>query len=323
MFLRFAPAAVALFAVFLLSGCGGDGQPGTQAGPDGGKPTVVTSLDLFADFVREIGADRVDVSALLPSGADPHTYEPSPSDIRRIVEADIVFVNGLDLEASALKVIEPNLPSGAPMIELAKEAAEAGVALRQSDEADEHNESDEHEHEGVDPHVWLSVDNVREYARIISDVLSEVDPEGAAQYEENYQSYLARLDELDEYVRDKVSEVPPEQRKIVSTHDAFGYMADYMGFEVAGVVAISPGQDPSPRDIADLTNDIKDQGVPAVFTEPQISADSRLLEQIAADAGAKACTLYSVTLTDDAPTYIDMMRFNADELLRCLGGDSE
>jgi len=322
MFLRLAPATVALFATLLLVACGSDGRDGTPTGADGENPRVMTSLDIFADFVREVGGDRVEVTALLPSGADPHTYEPTPSDIRRITEAEIIFVNGLDLEAAALKVIEPNLPSGVPMIELAEEASEAGVALRPFGGGEEHEE-DQHVHEGADPHVWLSVDNVREYARIIRDGLTDVDPEGAPQYEENYQSHLARLDGLDEYVREAVSTVPPERRKIVSTHAAFGYMADYMDFEVAGVVAISPGQDPSPRDIADLTNAIKDQGVPAVFTEPQIGADSRLLEQIAADAGVQVCTLYSDTLTDDVPTYIDMMRFNADELLRCLGGASD
>ncbi len=101
------------------------------------------------------------------------------------------------------------------------------------------------------------------------------------------------------------------------------YLARRYDLEIVGFVVPGPGQDPSPRDIADLTNAISDQSVPAVFTEPQIGADSRLLKQIAADAGVQVCTLYSDALSDDVPTYIDMMRFNVDQLLRCLGGGSD
>lgn len=315
MFLRLAPATVALFATLLLAACGGDG--GDAEGRPPAQVKAITTLAVFEDMVGEIGGDRVEVSSLLPSGADPHTYEPVPRDVRLVSEADVLFVNGLGLEEGILKVIEPNLPSDVPMIELAEEAAEAGVALRQLGESEEPQEA-EHAHEGADPHVWLSVDNVREYARVISAALSQVDPEGAAQYEENYRSYLTRLDELDEYVRDKASGVPPDQRNIVSTHDAFGYLADYIGFEVAGVVALSPGQEPSASDVAELQDRIKEAGVAAVFEEPQLGAEASVLRQTAADLGIEVCTLYSGALDDRVPTYIDLMRFNVDELARCL-----
>jgi len=235
-----------------------------------------------------------------------------PRDVRLVTEADVLFVNGLGLEEGVLRVIEPNLPSGVPMIELAEEATEAGITLREFGEGEGDAQGD------VNPHVWLSVDNIREYARVISAALSQVDPEGAAQYDENFQSYLIRLDELDEYVRDKVAEVPPKQRKIVSTHDAFGYMADYMGFEVAGVVAISPGQEPSASDVAELQDKIEEAGVAAVFQEPQLGAEASVLRQAASDLGIEVCTLRSDALDDRVPTYIDLMRFNADELARCL-----
>lgn len=303
---RLAFATAALLAVLLLAaGCGGDDDSG------GAKPRAkaLTSFSVIADFVAEISGDRVQVDALLPSGADPHTYEPTPRDVRLVTEADVVFVNGLDLEAAALNVIEPNLPSGVPMIELAEKS---GVALRKFGEGEGDAQG------SIDPHVWLNVDNVREYARVISETLSEVDGEGAAQYEANYQGYLAKLDELDQYVRDKVSAVPPAKRKIVSTHDAFGYMADYLGFEVVGVVAVSPGQEPSASDVADLQDKIKDAGVAAVFQEPQLGAEASVLSQTAADLDIEVCTLYSDALDDQVPTYIDLIRFNADELARCL-----
>lgn len=302
--LRPAAIAAALLVTLLLAACVGDSDD------DGSRAQVraVTSLTVLENFVQEIGGDRVEVSAILPFGADPHTYEPTPLDVRRITEADIVFVNGFGLEPAALKVIAPNLPSGVSLVELGEEASQAGVTLRQVGEGD-----------ASDPHLWLNVDNAREYARIIRDALTQADPEGAAKYEQNYQGYLTRLDELDEYVRDTLSALPPERRKLVTTHDAFGYMADYMGLEVAAVASVSPGQESSASDIAELQEAIEEADIAAVFEEPQLSAESSVLQQAADDLGVEVCTLYSDSLDDDVPTYIDLMRFNADELVRCLG----
>lgn len=294
----FRPAAVAaaLLAALALAACGG-----SRASEDDGRLQVVVSLPLFADFVHQVGGDLVEVSSLLPSGADPHTYEPTPQGVRRVTEAHLAFTNGFDLEPGILNVIEPNLPNAASLIELAQTAAAAGATLRETD-----------------PHLWLSVDNAREYVRIIRDALTETDPEGAAKYEQNYQGYLTRLDELDKYVQDRLSALPPERRKLVTTHDAFGYLADYLGFEVAAVVSVSPGQEPSAADIAALVQTIEEVGVAAVFEEPQLGAAASVLKQAADDADVEVCTLYSGALDDQVPTYIDMMRFNADELARCL-----
>jgi ABC-type Zn uptake system ZnuABC Zn-binding protein ZnuA len=300
---RLAVPAAALFLALLLAACRGDG--GDAEGQPQAQVKAITTLTVFEDIVGEIGGGRVEVSSLLPPGADPHTYEPTPRDVRLVTEADVVFVNGLGLEAAALKVIEPNLPSGVPMIKLAEEAAEAGFAVQHLNGED-------------NPHLWLSVDAARQYVRAIRDALAEADPEGAETYNANYESYLTRLDELDQYVRDKVSAIPPEKRKIVSTHDAFVYMAKYMGLEVVGVVAESPGQEASASDVAKLQEKIEEAGVAAVFEEPQLGAEASVLHQIAADLDVEVCTLYSGALDDQVPNYIDLMRFNADELARCL-----
>ncbi len=295
--LRPAAIAATLLAALALAACGG-----SRTSEDDGRLQVVVSLPLFENFVQEIGGDLVEVSSLLPSGADPHTYEPTPQDVRRVTEAHLAFVNGFDLEPGIVNVIEPNLPNAASLIELAQTAAAAGANLRETD-----------------PHLWLSVDNAREYVRIIRDALTETDPTRAAKYEQNYQGYLTRLDELDEYVQDRLSALPPDRRKLVTTHDAFGYMADYMGLEVAAVASVSPGQEPSASDIAELVQTIADIDIAAVFEEPQLGAEASVLKQAADDADIEVCTLYSDALNDDVPTYIDLMRFNADELARCLG----
>lgn len=300
------PAAIAV-AILTVAACANDGK---EQEP---QVRAVTTLPVFADIVREIGGDRVETSALLPFGADPHTYEPVPRQVALITEADVIFANGLQLEGTLItNIIEPNLPTGVPLVELADEAAAAGVtllALKGSGEGEED-----------DPHLWLSVDNTREYARIVRDALAEVDPQGIREYERNYQRYSERLAELAQYTQDRASAVPAERRKLVTTHDAFGYLASDLGFEVLAFVVDNPGQEPSAQDVADLRRMVREADVAAVFEEPQLGAEATVLQQAAADLGVEVCTLYSDALDESVPTYIDLMRFNADEVARCLGG---
>ena len=302
-----APLLIALS----LAACGGN------SGGKSGAISVVTSLPVFGDMVEQVGGDRVEVFSLFPGGADPHTFEPGPSSVRRVAEADLVVVNGLDMEPGAMKVIEPNIASSTPLVKMAEVAAGDGaIQLRKFGE--EGHIAGEPGEEGTDPHAWLSVTNAREYARVIHDALVEVDAEGAATYDSNYDAYLASLDDLDSYVKETASAVPEEQRKIITTHDAFGYMAEYMGFQVVAVVAVSPGQEPSASDIANLQDAVDDAGVPAVFQEPQLGSEADVLRGIASDLGIQVCTLYSDSLDKDVTTYIELIRFNADEIARCL-----
>ena len=294
--MRLSGVVVALAAVFAVSvvACGDDDSGGDSAG----KVQVVTTLPLIADFVREVGRDRVDVTALLPSGSDPHTYEPAPRDVQEVSRAEIAFANGLDLEQRVLRLIEANLPDGAPLVKLGEEVA---------------GET------GVNPHLWLDMDSAREYVRLIRENLARVDPDGDAQYQQNLEAYLEQLDETDSYVIGKIETIPPANRKLVTTHDAFDYLADYAGLEVVAFVAEGPGQEPSPGDVADLGRAIENEQIPAVFSEPQTGAESRVLEQAAEDAGVETCTLYSDSLDDRVRSYVEIMRFNADDMARCLG----
>jgi manganese/iron transport system substrate-binding protein len=322
MFRLVAPAA-ALFLAVLLAACGGDGQVGAPSPPPsaGGPPlpmSVGATLPVFADLAREVGGDNVDVFSILPPGADPHTYEPTPSDIQRIAKADIIFVNDHQpgVEGSILDVIENNKGRDTPVV--------AFMASVRSPSAEEAGDPEITAAEaGDNPHLWLDPLLARAYADVIAQTFTSEDAGNADFYSDNLTRYGQRLSQLDEDVAAAVQQIPPDNRKLVTFHDAFPHLARRYGLEIVGFVVASPGQDPSPRDIADLTKAISDNGVPAVFTEPQIGAHSRLLEQIAADAGVQVCTLYSDALNDDVPTYIDMMRFNAAELLRCLGGDSD
>ena len=318
---RLAPAVTALVAPLLLVACGGDGPAGapsqrTASPSSADLPIHVgATLPLFADFAREVGGDNVEVFSILPLGADPHTYEPTPSDIRRIAEADVIFVNDLapGLEGPILNVIQNNKGQDARVIPLmpnvrSPRAQEQGGPETSAAEA------------GDNPHLWLDPLLARDYAGVIAETLLIGDGANAASYTDNLARYAGRLSQLNDDIAAAIDQIPPENRRLVTSHDAFPHLARRYNLELVGFVVPGPGQEPSPRDIADLMEAITDQGVPAVFIEPQMGPQSRLLEQIAADTGVLVCTLYSDTLSDTIPTYMDMMRFNADELLRCLGG---
>ena len=300
-----------------LIACGDDEKPA-----ESGKIKVITTLPLFADFVREIGGDRVEVNSLLPIGSDPHTWEPVPSDIQRVAEADIAFANGLDLEPAAVNVIEPNLGGSASFVLLGPKAEDAGATVAKLPEGFEEEVEEgapPGEEHGDDPHLWMDATNAELYAVIIRDALVQADPDGKSSYDKKYDSYVSAIDDVKSYVSDKVKEIPAANRKLVTTHDAFGYFARAYYLSIVAFVAPSPGQESSPEDIANISEAMKNEGVPAVFVEPQIATESEILSQAGEDAGVLVCTLYSDSLDDEVSTYIELMRFNADELARCLG----
>jgi len=282
-----------LTAAVLSAACSSNN--GTEAS---GQVKVTATLGLFADLVKQVGGDRVQVSTLIPDGSDPHTYEPPPSQIAKLGQANLVVMNGLHLEAGLEGVIRENASSSATVLELA-----AGLATLEDN-----------------PHLWLDVQNGITYVERIRDALVSIDPADADIYGANADAYLAELRTLDQEVAAAVESIPPERRKLVTFHDAYPYLAQGYGLEIVGFVAESPGKEPSAQDVAALTQAIDDEGVPAVFTEPQFSAG--ILDLAADDAGVEVCSLYSDAFTDDVKSYVDLMRFNARELARCLGGAS-
>jgi|RhiMetdeSRZDD1v2_1073273.scaffolds.fasta_scaffold349615_2 ABC-type Zn uptake system ZnuABC Zn-binding protein ZnuA len=293
-----------LLAVSCAASCGGDGG----AESSDGKIKVVTSLPLFADFVRNIGGDRVEVTSILPLGADPHTFEPSPRDVEPITKADIAFANGLDLEPALIGVLEANLSGGAKLVKLG-EQVKAAPPYSDFDPAIA----------DTDPHLWMDYRLGTKYGNIIMTELNFLDVPGAASYKENYERYLEEIMQLGTYFREKTTPIAPEKRKLVTAHEAFDWFARSIGFEAVGAVAESPGKEPSPNEVAELTASIEEQKIPAVFSEPQAGEENRILKQAAKDAGVQVCTLYSDSLDDNVSSYIKMMQFNANELERCLG----
>ena len=177
-----------------------------------------------------------------------------------------------------------------------------------------------HVHGDIDPHLWHDVHNAQAYVRVIRDSLISVDPAGEVTYRTNAATYLTRLDQLDATMASTIATIPSERRKLVTTNDAYAYLANAYGLTVAGFVAPNPSVEPSIADRIKLQATLSDSSIPAVFLEPNLARTRSTLRTAATDAGVDICPLYGDTLDDQAPTYIDMMEHNARSLARCLGG---
>jgi anchored repeat ABC transporter substrate-binding protein len=175
-----------------------------------------------------------------------------------------------------------------------------------------------HVHGEIDPHLWQDARNAMAYAQLIRDTLIGVDPAHARDYAANANAYLAELEATDGYVRDVIAEIPPEDRYLVTTHDAFGYLANAYGLVVAGFVTPNPAAEPSLADRRKLTETIRSLGVPAVFLEPNLAARSSTLVEVAAEQDVAVCPIYGDTFSNTVTSYTQMMRFNADSLRECL-----
>jgi zinc/manganese transport system substrate-binding protein len=270
------------------------------------KLKVVATFSIIADFIRQVGGDRVAVTALVGPNGDAHVYQPSPTDAKTLADAKLVVANGLGFEGWMARLVKAS-GTRAPMI-----VATKGVKPRKA--------ADDHGHGDADPHAWQSVANAKAYVANIRDALMDADPAGNTAYEANATAYLAKLDALDAEIRATVEKIPAERRRIITTHDAFGYFAAAYGMEFIAPEGVSADSEPSAKDVAKIIGQVKRQKIPAVFME-NIS-DPRLMQQIARATGAKiGGTLYSDALSEPggpAASTIDMMRSNVRELSEAL-----
>jgi zinc/manganese transport system substrate-binding protein len=262
---------------------------------------VVASFSILGDFVKNVGGDRVEVTTLVGPDGDVHVYTPTPADVRKIADAKLLVVNGFGLEGWLPRLIQA--AGGKAAIVTATD----GIApLKAGSDAD--------------PHAWQSVANAEKYVANIRDALAAADPVDAEVFRQNARIYLARLEALDGEVRQAISQIPESRRRMISTHDAFGYFAARYGIAFIAPIGVSTEAEPSARDIADIIAQVRTEHTPAVFLER--IGDPRLMRRISQETGAKVGgTLYSDSLTDEkgeAPTYIDMVRHNIRTLTSAL-----
>ena len=306
---------VLILIAALMAAC----QPAGPVAPSGGATTalkVVAAETFLADIAQNVAGDRVKIESLMPIGVDPHGFEPTPTDVAKITDSQVLIVNGAGFEAFLDELLK-NAGGTRVVIEAA-----SGLTQRES-KAGEHAEGheDEHEHEG-DPHFWLDPNNVIKYVENIRDGLAKADPAGAAAYTANAAAYVAKLQELDRWIADRVKAVPEANRKLVTNHESFGYFADRYGFQIIGTVmpSVSTGSAPSAQQLAQLIDHIKSTGAKAIFLET--GTNPQLAEQVAQETGVTAVTeLYSHSITEAggaAPTYLEMMKFNTDAIVTAL-----
>ena len=269
------------------------------------KIPVIATFSILGDLVKNVGGDRIEVTTLVGPNSDTHVYAPTPADAKKVAGAKVVFVNGLGFEGWITRLAKAS-GSKAPTVTASK-----GVKSRKMEEEG---------HQVTDPHAWQSIANAKIYIGNIRDGLAAADPAGKGAYEANAGAYLAKLDALEAEVKDAIGKIPADRRRIITSHDAFGYFGAAYGIEFIAPEGVSTETAASAKDVAKIITQIRKQKIPAVFMEN--ITDSRMMEQIAKESGAKiGGSLFSDALSDakgPAATYIDMMHNNIRQLSMAL-----
>jgi ABC-type Zn uptake system ZnuABC Zn-binding protein ZnuA len=287
--------------------CGGNEGP--PAGPtpinresstsSGGRLEVVTTTTILADLARNVGGDRVTVRSLVPPGVDVETFQTTPKDSIAVSRAGVIVVNGLGLDASLEQVVEGARRTGAVLV-----VAAEGLGTGPGESA-----------KSGDPHLWQDPLLAIHYVERIRDGLASADPENASIYQANSDAYVAELRQLDLEIAQTLAEVPPQHRRLVTFHDAFGYFAARYRWG-SSALAPSDASQVTPATIAAIVERVRSDGIPAAFAEPQVGR--AVMEQVARDAGVRVGTIYSDSLDDKVTTYVEMMRYNAKSLAEHL-----
>jgi ABC-type Zn uptake system ZnuABC Zn-binding protein ZnuA len=274
------------------------------------KINVASFSTIDTEIVQQVGDDHVDVAALVKPGIDPHEYEPTPADLRKVNDAQLILTSGKHME-NYLNKLQEATGGKADLLKVGdhfsslkmKPAAENGV---------DNNVGFE------DPHWWHSVANVKQATKIIRDELIKLDPTDAADFEKNANAYLAKLDQLDDWVKRKVAELPRDKRKLVTSHDAFQYFARDYGFKIEAIEGVNTETEVSNRHVSELIDDIKKQGVKAIFLESTLNP--KVTTQITRETGVKiGGTLYADGLgPGEASTYEGMMKHNVSTIVDAL-----
>lgn len=276
---------------------------------------VVASFSILGDMVKNVGGDRVRVTTLVGPDGDAHAYEPTPAAAKAVRAADLVVVNGLGFEGWLDRLIAASGYRGTVVV------ASSGVKPREMKEEPGHGKKDAHDdHEETDPHAWQSLANGRLYVDTIAKALSAVDPAGASYYGERAAVYAQQLTDLDAWAKAEFSAIPDGKRRMITSHDAFGYLGDAYGIEILSPMGIGTGSEPSAAGVKKLIKQIKAEKIAAVFVE-NIS-NPRMIEQIAKESGVKiGGELYSDALSGtDGPaaSYIEMFKNNVTQIVATM-----
>jgi manganese/iron transport system substrate-binding protein len=274
------------------------------------QPKVTATSTIIADLTAQIGGDKIQLTGILQPGADPHVYEPIPKDSKSLETADLILYNGFNLEPGLIKLMNATalkakkLPVGEAVTPLELDKGKGEIV--------------------PDPHVWGDVKNVIKMVAVIRDALIELSPAEREKFTQNAVKLTAELTELDTWIQQEIATIPPNKRRLVTTHDAFQYYSRAYGLAIVGtLIGISTEEQPSAQTVKKLAEAIKAAGVPAIFAETTINP--ALIKTVAQEAGVKLAPhqLYSDSIGapgSDGDTYIKMMKANTRSIVEALGG---
>ena len=297
---------IGLLAITLCFSC-------KNSKPDNGKLNVVCTTTMITDLVNNIGGDLINTQGLMGSGVDPHLYKASEGDVSKLSNADVIFYNGLHLEGKLVEIFEKMKQMDIYTIALADQLDKSTLI------------GSDYFASNYDPHVWFNIGYFKQFAIKVTEVLSEINPENAASFKSNLDSYLTELTELEKTITDTISTLPEEKRILVTAHDAFNYFGKTYGFEVVGLQGLSTATEAGVQDVQKLAAFIIEKNIKAIFVES--SVPKRTIEALKAAVNSKGHdvaiggTLYSDALGDagtEEGTYIGMFKYNVNTIVNAL-----
>ncbi len=319
---------LSLVAMLLLVGCGGQAGPSTsattdeipgslniQANPDVAERPIraVATTGMITDIVQMVGGDRVEVAGLMGPGVDPHLYKASEGDVSKLAQADMIFYNGLHLEAGLSGVLERMHDTGTNVVAVT-DGIDRSLLQAPAEFAG-----------AYDPHVWFDVTLWMQAVERVRDAFIALDPGSTDLYQTNTTAYLAELEELDAYVRSQAETIPAEQRVLVTAHDAFNYFGRAYGFEVRGLQGISTETEASTGDVQELAGFIAEQRIPAIFIESSIPVRNVEAVQAAVQSQGHDVQIGGELFSDAMGaagtaegTYVGMVRHNIDTIVQAM-----
>lgn len=298
--------------------------------PAGSRLKVIATTSILGDVVKAVADGVADITVLMPPGQNPHSFEPAPGDLLTIQAADIILINGLGLEENLLDDIEST--ASGPIISVSADIVPLTPTLDEHEEegehGDEHRDEDQHDHGEFDPHVWMDPHNVVLWVERIVAALSAADPAHMADYRRKGDSYIEELQQMDAQIRASLRSIPEASRKLVVDHSSFTYFAETYGFDLIGAIipGVSDTREPSARDIATLVDLIRSSGVRAIFVAQTASRGLQTLaKSVAGEVGSDVVILPTLTgalstTGQRGDSYIDLLRFNVEQIVKGLGG---
>lgn len=323
----FAAVVVLGAVLFTLAGVDRWSDRKARSAPDSRPIRVVTSLGIFADMAANAGGDAVEVTALVPATADPHSWEPSIRHMRALAAADVFLYNGLGLEPWVERTLAAAAPADLSVVVLSEDLATAGDAHfhiggsssgNRADSGHPGNLADADARQSGDPHMWLDIQRAIAYVRRMEEAFVRAAPAREEYIRRQTTAYVQELEELDRWFQQQIEAIPPERRLLMTDHDAYVYMAERYGLRRVGFVTANPDREPSARELAQLVEEIRRQGVPALFAEPHVG--THFIDELARETRIPVGTLYTDAFFGDIRTYVDMMRANGEALRTFLGG---